>query len=107
MLFRSISLLQDYKVSNIYVDPSATALKDKLKELGIYNFKNANNKVAEGIKHVYDLFAEKKLFILKSCKDLISELYTYSYKKDGSEEVVKEYDHACDAKRYLIMGERR
>lgn len=101
-----ISLLIDYQVSKIYVDPSATALKDKLKELGIHNYRNANNSVAEGIKYVYDLFTQELLFISKECKKLIGELFTYSYKKDGSDDVVKEHDHACDAKRYLLMGER-
>lgn len=101
-----ISLLIDYPVSKIYVDPSATALKDKLKELGIHNYRNANNSVAEGIKYVYDLFTQELLFISKECKKLIGELFTYSYKKDGSDDVVKEHDHACDAKRYLLMGER-
>lgn len=102
-----VEIMLDTKIKNIYLDPSALALKDKLKEVGIYNFKDANNSVKEGIQLVFDCFTSQRLFVSEECVNLKGELFTYCYKKDGSDDVVKEHDHACDALRYAIMGERK
>jgi len=102
-----IEIMLDKRIKNIYLDPSALALKDKLKEVGIYNFKDADNSVKEGIQTVYDCFTSQRLFISEECVNLKGELFTYCYKKDGSDDVIKEHDHACDALRYAIMGERK
>lgn len=101
-----VQIMLDKPIKTIFLDPSALALKDKLKENGIYNFKNANNSVKEGIQLVYDYFTTQRLFISEECVSLKGELLTYCYKKDGSDDVKKEYDHACDALRYALMGER-
>ena len=101
-----IQIMLDKRIKNIYLDPSALALKDKLKENGIFNFRDANNSVKEGIQLVYDYFTSDRLFISEKCINLKGELFTYCYKKDGSDDVVKEHDHACDALRYALMGER-
>ena len=101
-----VEIMLNRKIKTIYLDPSALALKDKLKEMGIYNFRDANNSVKEGIQLVYDCFTSQKLFISENCVNLKGELFTYCYKKDGSDDVVKEHDHACDALRYALMGER-
>jgi len=101
-----VVLLQKYPVKKIYVDPSATALKDKLRELRIHNFEDADNSVKEGIQRVYDCFTEETLFIVDDLVNLIAELYTYAYKGNGSDDVIKANDHACDALRYLISGSR-
>lgn len=101
-----VQIMLDKRIKSIYLDPSALALKDKLKENGIFNFKDANNKVKEGIQLVYDYFTSDRLYISEECVNLRGELFTYCYKKDGSDDVVKEHDHACDALRYALMGER-
>lgn len=101
-----LDIMIDKSIKFIFLDPSALALKDKLKEMGIYNFRDANNTVKEGIQLVYDFFTSQKLFISEECINLKGELFTYSYKKDGSDDVIKEHDHACDALRYALMGQR-
>jgi PBSX family phage terminase large subunit len=44
-----------------------------------------------------------KLFIFNTCRNLINEFNKYVY-KEGSDEPIKENDHALDALRYFIMS---
>lgn len=65
--------------------------------------------IQTGVNKVRELFKQNRLFIHKSCENLILELETYSYPdKDGRvyepENPVKEHDDALDALRYAISG---
>lgn len=66
--------------------------------------------IAAGIDKVRSLFREKRLFVFRTCSNLIDELQTYHYQeqdeKEIKEEPVKDKDHACDALRYNIAAER-
>jgi len=103
-----LNLALKYNIKKIYIDPSAAPVKDTLDRLGIQNdlYENGENRVKAGIQVVFDLFSTDSLFISEDCKGLLSELYTYCYKGDGTDAVKKDNDHACDALRYMIMGER-
>lgn len=89
-----------YKPRFIYYDPSAEALYLQLRHDGVSNIFKANNSVRPGIDRVFSLFSDERLFIYRSCKELTSELSSYSYKDDSLDEVKKINDHFCDALRY-------
>lgn len=91
------------KCKGIYVDPSAAALIKQLENDGLgTKVKKANNDVIPGIDYVRDMFNSDKLIISKECKNLIDELYTYSFSSEEKQTVVKTHDHACDALRYVL-----
>jgi phage terminase large subunit len=71
------------------------------------NCRETNKEVESGIDTVRELLKQKRLFIYKSCKNLIWEFETYHYPdrkpgKNEQEKPVKENDHAMDALRYAL-----
>lgn len=91
---------------NIAIDPSATPLIAAHKNAGD-KVVQAKNDVAEGIAKVSTLFSTGHLLInVNKCKHLISELGMYSWDEKkiehGKEEPIKEFDHCCDALRYIV-----
>ena len=88
---------------NVYVDPSAVALKDELTKQGITYYEAANSH-ADGIGKLRNLFSLDQLFILDNCEELVSEIYSYVFKDNnsGKDEVVKINDDLVDAMRYGI-----
>ena len=96
--------------NNVYPDPENPSAIAVLNEKGVevQEVVKGKGSVQTGIGKVRNLFKRNKLFIHKDCKNLISELETYSYpdKKDmhnEDENPIKENDHALDALRYVIM----
>ena len=93
----------DTYCDDVYVDPSAKALKDELNKRGI-SHTNALNNHEDGIGFIRTLLATNRLFILDNCENLINEMYTYSFKesneKNGQDEVVKIEDDFVDSLRY-------
>jgi PBSX family phage terminase large subunit len=89
----------------VIVDPSAASFVTQLWQdkqsptLG-------NNEVLNGIRTVSSLFARGKLFVHRSCRNLLNELPGYSWDDDkaakGEDAPIKVDDHACDAMRYAI-----
>lgn len=78
------------------------------RELNIREVRKGKGSVQNGINVVRELFKSNRLFIHRSCKNLIWELETYAYpdkKPDRNEDEnpVKENDHALDAIRYCLM----
>jgi len=102
-LFYNFLIEQGAACSNIYVDPSAAGLKDELRKIGLEPF-NAMNSHQEGISYIRNLMALNKFFVLSSCENVISEIYSYSFKdnKSGKDEVVKIGDDFVDSMRYGI-----
>ena len=99
-------------VERWYADPEAPAAIEVMRRLHlrIKEVKKGKDSVRNGISKVRNLFKQKKLFIHKSCKNLLWELETYQYREptiEGHErlreEPLKEGDHAVDALRYLIQ----
>lgn len=89
--------------SDIFVDPSAKALKDEMTKRGM-TYSNAMNSHVEGIGCVQTLLSTQRLYILDSCGDLIGEIYSYRYKDNntGKDEVVKVGDDLVDSMRYGV-----
>jgi len=90
---------------SIFVDPSAPGLIEELHR--VTRAKPANNDVVMGISQVKTLLKTRRLFIDRSCVNLIKELESYHYEKDNrskefSELPVKVHDHAVDALRYGV-----
>jgi len=97
--------------NTVYPDPENPSAISVLSNKGINvaEVQKGKDSVMHGINRVRDLFKRNKLRIHKDCKNLISELETYSYpekKADQNEyeNPIKDKDHALDALRYAIMS---
>lgn len=90
-------------INNIFIDPSAKALKDELTKFDIH-YDNAMNSHADGIGFIQNQFSLNKLFILSNCTELLGEIYSYHYKDNnsGKDEVYKVDDDLVDAMRYGV-----
>lgn len=99
-----INFIDGYSVDGITVDSAAASLILEFNKRGIYTT-DCNKEVVYGITLVTQLIGENRLFVHKSCKNLIKEFYTYSWddKKSisqGKDVVIKLNDDCCDALRY-------
>jgi len=90
----------------IFIDPSAKVLIDELKDEGMRGVTEGDNSVLNGINYVKDLFATDTLYIHERCTNLINELFTYAFSPKEGENVIKKFDHACDALRYVLYSDR-
>jgi PBSX family phage terminase large subunit len=88
-------------LSPMYVDPSAAALKDELRKVGI-DYVNAFNSHKDGIATVRSYLADSKLLVFDTCDNLIKEFYSYQFKNENSDDVVKLNDDFVDALRYGV-----
>lgn len=97
------------KAAYVFIDPSAKGLAEEIKRVcPEIILKDAENKVELGIDRVRKLYALGWLKLCKEQKNLIEEIYQYQYDpksiEKGKEVPLKEFDHGCDAKRYVVMG---
>lgn len=60
----------------------------------------ADNGVEAGILHVWERFASGRLKVFSSCQNIIAEHRLY--RRDEKGKIVKKFDHAMDALRYLV-----
>lgn len=95
--------------NRVYPDPENPSAIEVLnqKGLSVQEVVKGKGSVESGINRVRELFKQNRLFIHKSCVNLISELETYVYQEKKSnhnepENPVKENDHACFTKDALI-----
>lgn len=97
----------------VYADPENPSAIKVLTDDGINVMEviKGRGSVLSGIDKVRSLLLQKKLFIHKSCANVISEFESYAYpdKKNNSnfnrnekENPIKENDHSMDAIRYVI-----
>jgi len=100
-----------HKLVRIYIDPSALGFKEQLKEEGIRGIRDADNAVYEGIMLTESIVDSGIFYAHRRCKNLIREIPNYTWdtkaQAQGKDKPVKDADHALDAWRYVIMGERR
>lgn len=85
----------------MYIDPSAAALKDELRKVGI-DYMNAKNSHKDGIATVRSFLSLSKLIIFDTCTNLVNEFYSYQFKNENSDDVVKLDDDFVDALRYGV-----
>lgn len=100
------NFMNGYRVSAIYVDPSALSFMTELRQRGIIPTQ-ANNKVLDGIRFVGSCLAGRKLMVDASCKNVIKEFGAYVWddkaQRMGEDKPVKEHDHTLDAIRYALF----
>ena len=78
-----------------------------------YKVLKANNDVLDGIRLVGMLLNLEKIVFASSCKETIKEFASYIWDEKalerGEDKPVKQFDHCCDAVRYLcstIIGRK-
>ena len=93
-------------VADIYIDPSAASFKIELERKGLFQVKDANNDVNDGIRTVGRLLHQGRLRIASECEHTIDEFegYVWDAKKSakGVEQPIKVADHCMDALRYAL-----
>jgi PBSX family phage terminase large subunit len=100
------------KWNECYPDPeSPSGIKELVnKGVNVREVIKGKDSIRNGINVVRELFKANRLYIHKSCENLIWELETYSYpekKPDRNEDEnpIKDNDHALDALRYALSME--
>lgn len=92
-------------VDQFYADPEDITARNILMRYGITAIPAKKDR-REGIQHVQKLFEKNQLYLIKDqTHDLQTELLRHQYKGNGTEDVVKEWDDACDAMRYGLFTE--
>lgn len=88
----------------VCVDPSAASFIAQLNDEGRFTPTKARNSVVDGIRTIASLLVLNRLFVVDSCKGLISEFPGYSWddkkQKEGIDAPIKLDDHDLDALRY-------
>jgi len=94
---------QRWGVGRFYCDPTEPAAIEKFRRAGL-NAVKANNEIVPGIRAVTSLIESDKLFINRSCQNLINEFQMYRYDDNDKEVPLKVNDHAMDALRYAVIS---
>jgi PBSX family phage terminase large subunit len=109
-------LVEDYKqfieglyIDKIFVDPSASSLKQEFRRQGVYNVYDANNDVLDGIQTLSQVIMNGTLKICSNCEVLIKEISGYTWDPrasiNGIDKPIKRGDHQLDGLRYIIHTE--
>ena len=97
------------RFNKVYPDPENAAAIEVLKRKGV-NVREVTKgpgSIEHGLNVIRELFKQNRLFIHKSCINLISELEMYSYAdssplRNDNENPQDKYNHAIDALRYVV-----
>lgn len=100
--------LDYYKAESIYIDSAAAQTRYDLAELYDISCMNANKSVVDGISLLNSLFQQGRLFVDRSCAEVITVLRNVLWDKKSSLEklVHNKYIHTADAIRYAIYSHR-
>lgn len=97
--------LEPYGVKQLYIDPSAAALRAELSRRGMH-CTDADNDVETGIQRMTSMVRDGKCQILSKCTNLIREIEGYSWDpkaaEHGEDRPIKKDDHLLDALRYVL-----
>lgn len=89
----------------VIIDPSALSFRTELKRLG-YRVREADNDVLNGIRNICTLMILGKLKVNVRCEKTLEEFGAYAWDEKaaetGTEQPIKQFDHACDALRYFV-----
>lgn len=97
-------LAGELTIKRLIVDPSAASFITLVEKEHQFKIWDADNTVIEGIQHVAQCIADKKLLVNDCCKRTIQEFGLYRWDETAPEDkVIKENDHAMDALRYVIQ----
>jgi phage terminase large subunit len=84
----------------VIYDPSAPALGEEFSKEG-WTAEKADNSVDKGIATARDYIFRNRITIEPECVELVKELESYQYNKEGK--VIKVNDHLSDALRYGVQ----
>lgn len=97
--------INERKVRQIVVDPSAASFIAELRQRGL-PVQKADNDVLNGIRLVGEKLKANELLFLPRCVNTIAEFGAYVWDEKaaqrGEDKPVKENDHAMDAMRYFV-----
>lgn len=97
--------LEPYGVKQIYIDPSAAAMKEDLRRRNLHII-DANNDVYNGITKMVAEMQDGNLYVLSRCENTIRELESYVWdpkaSERGEDKPLKQDDHCMDALRYPV-----
>lgn len=100
-----VEFIEPYGVKQLYIDPSALSMKIELQRRGVHTV-DGNNDVLPGIEYMTSEMAQGNLFVMNTCRNLISEIQNYVWdsnkSKQGEDAPRKKADHVIDALRYAI-----
>lgn len=95
-------LAGDRNIQEVIIDPSATSFKEEMFRRGRFYYQNANNDVRDGISFTTQCIADGHLKICETCEHTLTEFGMYRWDEDKvGDVVIKEFDHAMDALRYM------
>ena len=98
-----MNFINDYKLVNNYVDPSAASFIAELRKRGCV-VSPAKNDVLDGIRFVGNLLSSNLYMVDKSCINTLKEFGGYIWdakaQQRGIDEPLKQNDHAMDRDRY-------
>lgn len=90
-------------ITKVIIDPSAASFITLMQRKREFSVIAADNAVIDGIRECGTAIKLGLLKFSSKCKRTIEEFGMYSWDEKKSEDaVVKEYDHAMDATRYLV-----
>lgn len=95
-----VNLAGELSVEQVIVDPSAASLITLIRRRGQFSVRKARNQVLPGIRQVASLLQAGFLQFAPGCEDTIREFGLYRW-QDGTDQPVKEHDHAMDDIRYF------
>lgn len=109
-----IEVAKSFNCSKYYPDPAEPDRIEEMRKAHL-NIREVSKDIEAGIIAVRELFRANRLFVHKSCTNLIRELETYRYperkaERNEPELPIKENDHAADALRYVLymqVGKQR
>lgn len=97
-------LIDGRPVQDIIIDPSAGSFKQTIWRHGRYSVLDADNAVLDGIRTTSGMLRTGRIKISTRCENTIEEMGMYSWDtKAETDKVIKEYDHAMDAMRYMAF----
>ena len=97
--------LDNKKVRQIIVDPSAASFITELRKRG-FNVRKAKNDVEDGIRVVGSALNLELIYFQNGCKETLKEFASYTWDakagERGEDKPVKQHDHCMDAVRYFV-----
>lgn len=100
-----VKFVDDIKLKEIIVDPSAASFIAELRQRG-FKIRKAKNDVIDGIRFVGTMLNEEKILFSESCTNTLKEFNSYIWDVKatdrGEDKPVKTNDHAMDAVRYFV-----
>lgn len=93
-----------YPVRRLIIDPSAASFRAAVRKRRAFHTLDADNSVIDGIRFTASLLNLGRLHIHQNCRNTIEEFGLYRWDDEKPQDsVIKEYDHAMDAIRYLCQ----